>query len=91
MIIQRSACAVLMLAIFGFPLVWGQSDGPSVTFRQDRDANFKDAMAFKNLLRSLKPGEKRDDLGPRFAKLKEPGKWFGMLVEECRRNNDKRD
>ncbi|MBI1918539.1 MAG: tetratricopeptide repeat protein [Planctomycetes bacterium] len=58
------------------------------SYRKALDMNPKDADALLGLLGALAPGDKRDDLGPRFAKLDDPRENFEHFAEDCRETQD---
>jgi tetratricopeptide (TPR) repeat protein len=63
-------------------------DEARVNYRKALDLDPKDADAFLGLLQALAPGDKRDDLGTRFAKLDRPHENFDIFAEDCRVAND---
>jgi hypothetical protein len=57
-------------------------------YRKSLDYNPNNLDAFVGLLRSFAPGDARDDLGPRFAKLNNRRADFEILLDDCRQARD---
>ena len=58
------------------------------SYRKALDYDGKNANAFVGLMRALGPGDNRDDLGPRFAKLPNLRVNFDILAQDCRQARD---
>jgi tetratricopeptide (TPR) repeat protein len=61
----------------------GRREEAAVAYRKALDQNPDDSEAFFGLVRCLEPGEARDDLGARFAKLSDGHVHFDKLVRTC--------
>ena len=57
-------------------------------YRTSLDCDPKNGAAFKGLVQALLPGDPREDLGRRFAKLDKPAETFEFLCENRRLTRD---
>ena len=57
-------------------------------YRKSLDYHPDNLDAYVGLMRGLGPGDARDELGPRFAKLANPREDFAMLQQECQQARD---
>jgi predicted Zn-dependent protease len=55
----------------------------AVEYRKALDLNPKDADAFRGFLNALEGNAKKDDIGPRFAKLDNLRENFALFAEDC--------
>ena len=59
-----------------------------VSFRKALEYDPRDVELLLSLLRSMGPNDKRDELGTRFAKLRNPHASFEILAQDCRDARD---
>jgi tetratricopeptide (TPR) repeat protein len=66
----------------------GRSQEAAASSRKALDLDPKDADAFLGLLQALGPGDNRDDLAARFARLDNRHANFEVFAEDCREGED---